>query len=297
MRPDGDALGSSVAMAYILEKLGKEYIIYNQDGMRDDTRWLKTPKEIVTILPEKLPSHCIVLDCGNETRIGKDILPHLPKMKILNIDHHRDNPCFGALNWVDQDSPSTGRMIATLALAAGLQLKGPIAEALYLAMATDTGFFTYNSATPECLELVAKMMREGLNTGTLIQNIRKNWTLERFQIWGDIFKSIESHHDGKLIICVINLEVMQRHNATREDVDGIIAALSDLKGSCIVSTIQEEGADNYKLSLRSHGSINVQEIAASFGGGGHKNAAGAANLNGLEAIIKKLKELALKACV
>lgn len=272
--PDGDAIGSICAMGHILEAMGKRFSLFNESGLPQRYDYVAMPCEIATELPETLPEWTIVLDCGAKERVGDVMLDRMDETNIINIDHHLGNGDFGTANWVDPSQPAVGTMVARLAEELGVPLTGSLAECIYLAVSTDTGFFTYGSTTPESLELAAAMLRDGLDIARMNMLITKQWSEERMRLWTEAMSKVELSLDGTMATTVITQEMFDRTGTTSADTENIINFVRRLKTVRVAAIFREEGPDTYKFSLRSYGEDNVQAIAATFGGGGHKNAAG-----------------------
>ncbi|QGY41624.1 bifunctional oligoribonuclease/PAP phosphatase NrnA [Pseudodesulfovibrio cashew] len=272
--PDGDAIGSTCAMGHILKALDKQFTLYNTTGVPQRYDFVNCPAPVAEELPEKLPAWTIILDCGAKDRIGDDLLERIEETRVINIDHHLGNGDYGEFNWVDVRQPAVGAMVAELAENLEVPLVGGLAECLYLAVATDTGFFTYGSTTPESLELAARMLRHGLDMPRMNRLITKQWSEERLRLWTEVMSGVELFADKRIALGTITREVFERTGTTSEDTENIINHIRRLKSVRVAAILREEGPDTYKFSLRSYGDDNVQEIAARFGGGGHKNAAG-----------------------
>ena len=272
--PDGDAIGSTVAVGFILKVLGKRFSLYNASGVPSTLDWLPLPSPVLTELPETMPAWTIVVDCGDGARVGSALAARLGETRVVNIDHHLGNPGFGEVDWVDVSQPAVGCMVAELARSLGVDLTGPLAEAVYLAVATDTGFFQFGNTTPECLELAADLIRGGLDAGSVSANIRNQLTLPRIQLWSEVMATIQVHFDGAAATVRVTQEMLERTGTTPKDTEGIINFVSRLKGVRFVGILREDGPMLVKFSLRSQGTDDVQKIAAAFGGGGHRNASG-----------------------
>ncbi len=272
--PDGDAFGSTCAMGYILLALGKKFTLYNPDGVPSDYAFLKSPAPVTTTLPETMPRWTIVLDCGAKNRIGNALMERIDQSRIIDIDHHIGNGDYGEVNWVDARQPAVGIMVAELAQKLDIPLTGGLAECIYLAVATDTGFFSYGSTTPESLELAAHMLRNGLDMANMNKLITKQWSEERMRLWTTVMNGVELYAEKKVALGIITAEMFERTHTTTEDTEDIINFIQRLKSVRIAAILREEGDDMYKFSLRSYNDDDVQKVAARFGGGGHKNAAG-----------------------
>nr|WP_321514529.1 bifunctional oligoribonuclease/PAP phosphatase NrnA [uncultured Pseudodesulfovibrio sp.] len=272
--PDGDAIGSLCAMGYILAALGKRFSLYNESGLPERYGFANQPAPIQNTLPEIMPKWTIVLDCGARERMGNTLMARSEETCFINIDHHLGNDEFGVENWVDHTQPAVGSMVARLAQELNVPLTGALAENIYLAVATDTGFFTYGSTTPESLELAADMLRNGLDIARMNMDITKQWSENRMKLWTEAMNSVELTDDKLVATTVITKDMFAQTGTTSADTENIINFLRRLKSVRVAAVFREEDVDTYKFSLRSHGDDNVQEVAAQFGGGGHKNASG-----------------------
>ena len=280
-RPDPDAMGSSLAMAWALRSIGVDALVFNEDGLPSTLRFLTLPGPVLTSL-DSLPCEpdlVVCLDCGDRARLGETIQPLLDRVPTVNIDHHLANPLFGTeANWVEPGMAATGELVAYIARALRAPLHGAIAEALYVAISADTGNFSYSNTTPGALRLVADMVEEGLNLARIRECMEKNWTEARLRLWGRVMQKVRILEDGKLAAALITVDDMKSCNAGREDSEGIVEHLRCLTGVRVALMLREEEKDGkiqVKASLRSSGNDNVQRVAAQFGGGGHRNAAGA----------------------
>ncbi|WP_320169040.1 bifunctional oligoribonuclease/PAP phosphatase NrnA [Maridesulfovibrio sp.] len=272
--PDGDALGSTVALGFILEKLGKRYRLYNQSGMPAAMQWLATPAPILTEIPKGFDGWYIILDCGDAPRMGEVLMNALDPEKSINIDHHMGNSGFAAVNWVDTNRPAVGEMITLIARELKISLSGRLGEAIYLSIATDTGFFTYNNTRPETLEIIADILRYGLDLGEFVPKIRNQWTMQRINLWTIALSKIELYHDDQTALIFIPQEMLDAAGATGADCEGLVSFILRIRGVRVAVLIREDSPMRYKFSLRSQSGDNVQAIATLFGGGGHKNASG-----------------------
>ena len=272
--PDGDAIGSTCAMGHILAHLGKRFTLYNPSGLPSRYDYVNQPAPIVTTLPDTLPEWTIVLDCGAAERMGEALLSRTGETRVINIDHHLGNGDYGDENWVAVDQPAVGSMVASIARELDIPVTGPLAECIYLAVSTDTGFFTYGSTTPESLELAAQMLRDGLDIAHMNMVITKQWSEERMRLWTEVMSTVELYVDKKVAIGIITREMFERTGTNSGDTENIINFIRRLKPVRVAAILREEGSDTFKFSLRSYGDDNVQAIAARFGGGGHKNASG-----------------------
>lgn len=290
VNPDGDAIGSMAAAGFLLQALGKDVVLYSPAGMPSRYAWLPLPCPVVDRLPEPMPEWTLALDCGSPQRLGKELFERLDPARTLNIDHHGDNPAFGAVNWIDPAEPAVGAMVAKLARQAGVPLEGGLAEAVYLAVTTDTGHFTYGNTTPEVLELAAELLRGGLPLERINADIHNQWSLAGMELWRRVMASLEVRRGGLLAWAVVRSEDFAATGATAEDCEEFINFFRRLKGLRVCVLVRQEGPERWKMSLRSQGADNVQAVAAGFGGGGHRNAAGASASGPLEEVLARLDQ-------
>lgn len=292
--PDGDAIGSTVALGHILAHMGKDFCLYNRSGLPAQFDWLSLPGPIHDSLVGCEANWIFVLDCGNQHRVGDELFRIMGTRPIANVDHHLGNPMFGQFNWVDDSYPAVGSMIADLADELGVPLTGPLAEAVYLGIVTDTGFFTFDNTTPAVLELAARLIRLGLNPGIVNAKIRNQWSVNRFRLWGESFATTELFFDGQVAVAYVTQNMMERSDTSAEDCEEIVNFLRRLRGARAAAILREEPDGSYKFSLRSTGADNVQAVAALFGGGGHRNASGgtinAAFLSAKKRLVEALGE-------
>ncbi len=275
--PDGDALGSTAAMGYILQHLGKNFRLYNASGVPDHLSWMRFPQPVLNsldLLDDFKPEWVIALDCGDPFRIGKELLKFVEKKQIINIDHHIGNPQFGVFNWVDPAFPAVGEMVAKVAADVGVELSGGIGEAIYLAIVSDTGNFSYGNTRPETLELAASIVRLGLNPGEFSNKYLNQWTPNRLKLWSEVLSRASIFCDGKIGMITVTQQQLEESGTTKHDCDGLVEFIRRIKSVRVAAILREDKPEYIKISLRSFGADDVQKIALKFGGGGHRNAAG-----------------------
>jgi len=271
--PDGDALGSTAAMGFLLEALGKTFTLLNASPVPPQFGWLSLPAPLVSA-PNGAPYDAvIVLDCGDAPRLG-ELEGLLDPTRMLVIDHHLGNPGFGAVNWCDPGHCATGEMVALLAKDLDVPLTGPMAEALYTALATDTGFFSFGGTTATCLDLVAEMVRGGLDIGATGARIKNQWSMNRIRLWSEILAHLTVRHHGQVGCIAISQAMFARTGTGPEDCEGLINNALRVRGVRAAVLVRELPEGGVKFSLRSVGAVDIQAVAARHGGGGHKNAAG-----------------------
>ncbi len=273
--PDGDAYGSAVALCILLDKLGKRFYHYTSAGVPDAFEWLAHPDAPHSSLDNFVPSWSLILDSSDIERLDPEVSEVIDPERTVTIDHHLGNSLFGALNWVDVSEPSVGTMIAKLAKGLDIPLTGDLGEAIYLAMVSDTGHFSYGNTRPETLELAAEIIRLGLDPGEFNAKLEKSWTPQRLKLWSHVLGAATLHCDGQIGVIRISQDILRRTGSDRSDCDGLVEVMRRVKSVRIAVSISEADNGYIKVSLRSHGNDNVQLVASHMGGGGHKNAAGA----------------------
>lgn len=289
--PDGDAIGATGAMAYLVRALGKRFAIYNATGVPDYLRWAPLPGAVITT-PGDLPftpGLVVVLDCGDLWRIGRELSAVFSNYPSINIDHHLGNPNFASLaNWVDPDMAATGQMVAAVADAAGIPLRGGLAVCIYLSLVSDTGSFTHGNTSAAVFQLAARLVADGLDASAVRERLDNQWSLAKSKLWGRLLQTLTLEHDGQTAICSVTLAEITAQGAVREDLEGFAEQMRRIKGVRVAALVREDAADRCKLSLRSAGRDDVRAVAALFGGGGHLNAAGATIGMPLHAVISKM---------
>lgn len=276
--PDGDALGSTCALGWILTGLGKNFRLYNASGIPDMFDWLACPAPVCTSLGQVhadgfTPKRWIILDCGARHRLGLELAEALDPGLVVNIDHHLGNDGYGAVNWVDTSFPAVGEMIAALAKDLGQPLSGPLGEAVYLAIASDTGNFTYGNTRAETMELAASIVRQGLSVGAFNAKYMKHWSMNRLKLWSEALAGAELHCGGAVGVVRVTSEQLARTSTSSYDLEGLVNFIRRVKGVRVAAMLRQDNATKVKFSLRSDGDDDVQRVAAGLGGGGHRNAA------------------------
>ncbi|MCX5717321.1 MAG: bifunctional oligoribonuclease/PAP phosphatase NrnA [Nitrospirae bacterium] len=287
--PDGDALGSSIALSMALESLGKKTIVYDKDPVPEFYKFLPGSERFTASLSSlKLQfSNLILLDCNDAERaeIGK-----LQFTSSAVIDHHETARDFGDIKWIDPKSPATGLMIFYLIKELGVTVTKEIAVNLYAAIATDTGNFRYSNTTPGVLRVSAELVETGANPSYIAENLYETWTDSRFRLFLKVLNTLEIYND--IAITHVTLEMFRETGAAIADTEtfsGFPRKLRSIKTSALFREIEN---NYYKISLRSKGrDVNVAKIAEIFGGGGHSNAAG----YNIRSDFKAAKEALLKA--
>ena len=276
INPDGDAIGSSLGLARILRALGKGALVWSRDGVPALYRHLAgsdrchSGDEAPQGFPEGFDA-IIALECPSLDRTGLE--RHFEGLPILNIDHHLGNEHYGEINWVDTAAPSLGEMIYRIAQGLMVELDYETATALYLTLVTDTGGFRFSNSTTGAFEAAAALVKEGARPAEVARWLYESQPESAVRRVGEVLPTLELHSD-RVASVVVTEEMFTRAGASTGDTEGLIDYPRSIAGVDAVAMIRQVGSDQFKVSLRSHGDIDVEKIARRHGGGGHKNAAG-----------------------
>jgi bifunctional oligoribonuclease and PAP phosphatase NrnA len=285
VRLDGDALGSELALYHILNDMGKEALVYNQDKTPGNYLFLPGSGGIVQDLkdPEKYDV-VFVLDCSELERIGEQASRIGGMERIINIDHHVSSGGFCDIAYSDRDASSTGELLYRLIVQMGVVPTKNVADNLYAALMTDTGGFRYRNTKKDTLLAAGCLVGYGADPQWLSENIYENNPLEKISLLNEALKTLTFYLDGRVASMVVDLESIARTGALSEHIEGFVDIPRTIKGVEVAIMYLELSEKYYKLSFRSKGNINVEKVASHFGGGGHKNAAACQIAGELETI-------------
>jgi phosphoesterase RecJ-like protein len=276
-RPDGDAVGSQLAMAYALKALGKSARCIDKDPAPPQLHPFPGVREIQTASSVDEPADAvIVMECGDLSRTG---LEGLEKYFIINIDHHPGNSLYGAINWFDESACACGEMVFAVIEALNVPLTPEIATHVYIAILTDTGGFHFANITPRTFEICGRCAAAGANPAAIARGIYDSSSLGRLRLMGGVLHHLDLEAGGRLALANLSLQLLKETGSTHEDSDGLINIPLMVKEIEAVAFFKEIEPAVYRISLRSKGGVDVNAVAKTFGGGGHKNAAGC-SLNG-----------------
>ena len=289
--PDGDALGSILAMKLALEQLGKDAFLY-LSGI------ISLPSEYafmdLAAVSRELPADAaervvLALDCANERRLGPDPSFVERSPLVVDIDHHHDNSLFGQINLIVADASSTGEILYDLFGELGVELTPEIAEALYIALVTDTGRFQYTNTTPKALRIAAHLVEAGANVHQVFQDVYENVAFAKLKLLARALESARVYEGGRVIVADLERADFAAAGAEEPFAEGIIDFLRSVEGAEIVALIREPPTQNgptRRVSLRTRGTgIDVSAIARKSGGGGHRQAAGFSSESSTDEIV------------
>lgn len=271
--PDGDAIGSAVAAILALEAMKKDVYGYCPGPMLAHFLDLPHMDKLHLTLPEGMRFDLtLILDCGDLQRVSDDFKP---AGYVVNIDHHGTNPLYGDLNWVNPGAAATGEMVFGLINALGVRLSPGMAQALYLAIVTDTGSFRHTNTRVETFHLAGCLMQAGANPEEAARLYWENHAIESMRMRGEALSRIELHGNGRIASSYLTAEQIKSHGGIVNEPEGLSSQLRGIRGVEVGVLFTEIESEGVRISLRSHGRLDVSEVARGFGGGGHRAAAGA----------------------
>lgn len=277
VRPDGDAIGSQLALGYALLAAGKNVRMINEDGLPDNLTFMAGSERIELPPAEPLDVEvAIALDTATKPRLGDRALHAASKAKIwLNIDHHVSNPRYGDFNLIDSTSPATGQILYELITELDLPMPAESRDAIYVAVSTDTGSFQYPSTTAKTYDMGADLIRRGLDVGTINSQIYDNFPFRRVELMRALLNTLELSPDGLVAHWTLLDQTRIDLGLMPEDSEGLIDIIRAIRGVRLAVFFEELHDGKVRVSMRSKDrSLNVCEIATEFGGGGHALAAG-----------------------
>ena len=283
-RPDGDSIGSQLAMVYALRALGKEAIAVNADPAPPPLMQFPGVPEIrIAAAVEGEFDAAIIMECSDLARTG---VSGLDRSFVINIDHHPGNTGFGQLMWFDSSAAACGEMVFDVVKALGVPLSREIATHVYLAILTDTGSFHYSSISPRTFEICRETLDAGVDPVLVARNVYDSNSMGRLKLFGAVLSAMQIDGTGRIAIVYLDHEMAREAGGTYEDTEGLINLPLTVKEIEAVVFFKQTEGEQYRVSLRSKGDIDVGGVAKSFGGGGHKNAAGCTVSGAIDALQK-----------
>ena len=277
VRPDGDALGSQLALGLSLKQLGKDVRIWNEDGMLEKYSFL--PSANLLTKPPAAPEDAdvaIALDTAIQNRLGT-AFPAVKSAKTwINIDHHPSNPGYGDIVVIDPVAPATGQILFELITNQKLPMNPAIAENLYVAISTDTGSFQYPNTTARTFEIAAELVRAGVDVGRVSQLTYENYPRRRVELLRDLLGTMKFDANDRVASFSLSMATAKNLGVLPEDNEGLIDHLRAIRGVIVAVFFEELPDGKVRVSMRSKNEkVNVCAICEKFGGGGHVLAAGA----------------------
>lgn len=272
VRPDGDGVGSSLGLCWLLRSLGKDAEVVLRDAIPVSYQTLPGADEIKQVAEVNGKYDAVfVIECSDLSRPGID---GLESQVTVNIDHHSTSEHFGTINWIDATASAVGEMIYNLCKAIGGRISKEIAECIYLAIVSDTGSFHFSNTTDRTLKVASELIKVGVKPAAVSEVIYNSYPWSRIELLRQVLDTVRRDATGKIAYMRQTLAMAENADAVDGDNNGFVNIPLAAKDVEAVLYMREVKPDAYRVSLRSKGDINVARVAEKFGGGGHKNASG-----------------------
>jgi phosphoesterase RecJ-like protein len=272
VRPDGDGLGSSLGLFWLLKSLNKDVEVIMRDPAPHSYRQL--PGAGTIRVAPRIGEHfdaVLIIECSDLDRPG---LEDLDQQFVVNIDHHSTTELFGSINWIDSTAAACGEMVYNLCKATGVRVTKEIAECVYTALLTDTGSFHYSNTTERTFKIASELVRTGVRPAKTAEALFGSYQWPKIELLSKVLSTAKRDDTGHVAWMWQTLAMQEQTHAAEEDADGFVnypLAVGEVEATAL---FKETAPGVYRTSLRSKGDVNVAKIAEQFGGGGHRNAAG-----------------------
>jgi bifunctional oligoribonuclease and PAP phosphatase NrnA len=272
VRPDGDGIGSSLGLCWLLRSLGKDAEVVLRDEIPDSYKQLPGANEVLKVAEINGKYDAVfVIECSDIDRPGiRNLEHHL----VVNIDHHSTCEHFGTVNWIDATASAVGEMIYNLCKAIGGRVSKEIAECVYLALVTDTGSFHFPNTTERTLKVASELVKVGVEPAKISEAVYSSYSWSRIELMRQVMETVKRDASGTVAWMRQSLEMSESSEAVDGDNNGFVNIPLSAKDIQAVVYMREVQPNTFRVSLRSKGNINVARVAEKFGGGGHKNASG-----------------------
>ena len=286
--PEGDAIGSQLALALALRKMGKTATVLNADPVPGNLAFLPGADSVVYEEDGSRYEVAVVVDCGSSERTGR-VQAELCKPPVLvNIDHHRTNGGCGNYCLVDPEAAATGMLIYRILAAMNVEIDSDIAVNIYVAILTDTGSFHYANTSPEAFHIAGEMVRRGIDPWGVAEQVYETQSADRLRLLGRVLGSLEIAAGGKIAAVTTTKKDLADFSARKDFLEGFINYPRSVIGVEVAVAFREEDAGEIRVSFRSKGRVDVSAICQAFGGGGHRNAAGCIMRGPLDEVKRKV---------
>lgn len=288
--PDGDALGSAFALYFALTDKGKDAVVYLKDTVPYRYQFLPkpSPPALLHQLPQGGVDAAFVVDCGNLFRVGEGYEALKKNGSIISIDHHDTNEAFGQVNILEESASSTAEIIYRILKSLDVVFSFDIAVNIYTAILTDTGSFRYDSTTPRSFAICREMTEYGVVPSYVAAQVYENHPKQRYELLCLVLGTLETFRDNRIATVYITDEMFRKTQTNRETTEGFVEYIKEIRGVEVACLLRQVGPEKYKVSMRAKNSVDVAAVANSFGGGGHKKAAGCIIEGAIEDVKKKL---------
>ena len=272
LRPDGDGVGSSLGLCWLLRSLGKDAEVVLKDAIPISYLNLPGADEVKQISEVNGQYDAVfIIECSN---LARPDIEGLEAQVTVNIDHHSTSEHFGTINWIDPTASAVGEMIYNLCKAIGGRISKEIAECLYLAIVSDTGSFHFSNTTDRTLKVASELVKVGVKPANISEIIYNSYPWSRIELMRQVLDTVRRDASGRIAYMRQTLAMEENSEAVDGDNNGFVNIPLSAKEVEVVLYMRETKTDVYRVSLRSKGSINVAHVAEKFGGGGHRNASG-----------------------
>ncbi len=273
--PDGDALGSALALALLLESRGAVATVYSPQGAPANLRFLPGADAIARSLgPEATFDLCIACDAGDPGRLGRDLPERERRGLTLNLDHHPGAQSFGDVNLLDPRASAVGVLVYRAMAALRAPLTPPIATCLWVSLVSDTGSFKHSSTNAECLRIAHALVEAGARPGDISSRMFESQPLARVSLLAEVLRTLTRSPCGRIAWLTAAREAFARVGTSEETADGFISYPRSIEGVEVALLFRQEAKGGARVSFRSRGAVDVGAIAERLGGGGHHNASG-----------------------
>ncbi len=279
--PDGDCLGSALSLSMALRSIGKQTTLLCKDRVPAQYKFLPGSDAFITFETIKNSEsgaaafdNLILVDCNDLDRISSEPADYkiIGFRNSIVIDHHETERPFGDIKWIEPQSAATALMIFYIIRNLGIEITGEMAVNLYAAIAVDTGNFKYENTSPEVFSISSELVRAGARPSIIYRELFESWSDSRFNLFIKVMNTL--HVEDGIASIEVSQKMFEDTSTTPDDTENFVEFLRVMKNVNVSVLFRQIDEDHYKLSLRSTGDFNVAAVAKSFGGGGHKNAAG-----------------------
>ena len=270
-RPDGDAVGSQLALVHALRQLGKEALAVSRDPLpRFCHSFPGAPEVSITSRVAGEFDAAVVLECGS---LARTELAGLDRYYVINVDHHAGNTSYGAVNWLDESAAACGEMVFDIVQGLGVPLTPALASALYVAILTDTGSFQHGNITPRTFDICRRIAAAGVSPAGVAALVYQQGNAGKLRLTGALLSGMALQGGGRVAVLHVDDRMLRESGCTADDLDGLInlpLAAAEVRAVLLFKDFDGQ----LRVSVRSKGSIDVRAVAAAYGGGGHRNASG-----------------------
>ncbi len=277
INPDGDCIGSSLALSELIKTLGKSADVFNERKIPDDFKFITGNDDFINFAEPNGTKYDLVIfvDCGNTDRAGTVSWVYESADFIINIDHHETNTMFGDINIVDPTAAATAILIYQMFKMYEIPLNMHVAELIYMAIITDTGNFSFSNANKQTHLIAGELVEFGVDVASLTQKLFRETTYNRLKLKALALDSLRSYFDGRVAVIKVTKAMFAETGTDSSDSEDVVGMIRDIRGVHIAALLRDTTDGKLvKVSFRSNGAVDVAAIAEEYAGGGHKNAAG-----------------------